>query len=70
MAIVALMTTTLDIHDELLAQARRYAKETGCPLRAVVEDRLRRVTEAASPRRPYGLPDLRVVTPVDAKLFE
>ena len=70
MAMVALMKTTLDIHDKLLAQAKRYAKEAGCPLRAVVKDRLRRVTEAASPRRPYRLPDMRVVIPVDAKLFE
>ena len=56
------MKTTLDIHDELLARAKRHAKETGRPLRAVVEDGLRRVIEAA-PRRRYELPDLRVGDP-------
>ena len=32
------MKTTLDIHDELLLRAKRHAKETGRPLRALVED--------------------------------
>ena len=53
------MKTTLDIHDELLARAKRHAKETGRPLRAIVEDGIRRVVEAA-PHPPYKLPDLRV----------
>ena len=53
------MKTTLDIHDELLARAKRHAKETGRPLRTVVEDGLRQVIEAPAPRR-YELPDLRV----------
>ena len=35
------MKTTLDIHDELLARAKRHARATGRPLRAVVEDGLR-----------------------------
>lgn len=56
------MKTTLDIHDELLARAKRHAKETGRPLRAVVEDGLRRVVEAAPPN-PYKLPDLRMGDP-------
>lgn len=51
--------TTLDTHDELLARAKRYAKETGRPLRAVVEDGLRHVIEAPA-HRGYELPDLRV----------
>ena len=59
MARVATVKTTLDIHDELLTRAKRHAKETGRPLRAVVEDGLRRVLVTASPR-PYKLPDLRV----------
>ena len=56
---MATMKTTLDIHDELLTRAKRHAKETGRPLRAVVEDGLRRVLVTASPRQ-YKLPDLRV----------
>ena len=53
------MKMTLDIHDELLERAKRHARETGRPLRAVVEDGIRRVVEAALPRG-YELPDLRV----------
>ena len=53
------MKTTLDIHDELLARARRHAGETGRPLRALVEDGLRRVLAAS----PYRMPDLRVGDP-------
>lgn len=52
------MKTTLDIHDELLARAKQHAKEAGRPLRAVVEDGLRQVIDAA-PHRCYELPDLR-----------
>ena len=56
------MKMTVDVHTELLARAKRHAKETGQPLRAVVEDGLRRVLDAPSPRR-YALPDLRVGDP-------
>ena len=52
------MKTTLDIHDELLARAKRHAKKTGRPLRAVVEDGLRQVLAAPSSRNRYRLPDL------------
>lgn len=58
-----LMKTTLDIHDDLLARAKRHAKETGRPLRAVVEDGLRRVIGAATSRHRCELPDLRVGDP-------
>ena len=57
------MKTTLDIHDDLLARAKRHAKDTGRPLCAIVEDGLRRVTEAAAPRRRCELPNLRVGDP-------
>ena len=43
------MKMTVDVHAELLARAKRHAKETGQPLRAVVEDGLRRVLDAPSP---------------------
>lgn len=57
------MKTTLEIHDELLARAKRHAKATGRPLRAVVEDGLRRVLEPGNRRRKYKLPDLRAGDP-------
>ena len=56
------MKTTLDIHDELLARAKRHARTTGRTLRAVVEEGLRLVLSAPS-APPYKLPDLRVGDP-------
>ncbi len=58
------MKTTLDIHDELLARAKRHARETGRPLRAVVEEGLRNVLSSSPPRPKYTLPDLRVGDPL------
>ena len=55
--------TTLDIHDELLARAKRHARETGRPLRALVEDGLRRVLPSARTRTRYRLADLRAGDP-------
>lgn len=52
------MKTTIDIHDELLVRAKRYAKDSGCSLRSVVEDGLRRVLSAVPTEREYQLPDL------------
>ena len=54
------MKTTVDIHDELLARAKRHAKETGRPLRVLVEDGLRHALASAAEKRPYRLPDCRV----------
>lgn len=54
---MGVMKTTLDIQDELLARAKRHARQTGRPLRAVVEEGLRRTLEAAAPVEPYVLPD-------------
>ena len=57
---MALMKTTLNIHDELLVRAKRHAKATGKPLRAVVEDGLRLALSASSSdQSQYKLPDLR-----------
>ena len=64
------MKTTLDIHDELLARAKCHARETGRPLRAVVEDGLRRVLSPSTPRRRYKLSDLRVGEPGAADPLE
>lgn len=57
------MKTTVDIHDELLIRAKRHAKETGRPLRALVEDGLRRALAAAPEQESYRLPDMRVGDP-------
>ena len=57
------MKTTLDIHDQLLSRAKHHAKSTGRPLRAVVEDGLRRVLSDVPRSRAYVLPDLRVGDP-------
>jgi hypothetical protein len=51
------MKTTIEIRDDLLARAKRFAKRTGRPLRAVVEDGLRRVLADASKAPAYELPD-------------
>ena len=64
------MKTTLDIHDELLARAKRHARETGRPLRAVVEEGLRRVLQPHPPRPRYSLPDLRCGDPETADPLE
>ena len=57
------MKTTLDIHDELLNRAKRQAKRTGRPLRALVEDGLRQVLSSEAGRERYRLPDLSVGKP-------
>lgn len=64
------MKTTIDIADALLVRAKRHARRAGVPLRAVVEEGLRRVlaTEEAPP--PYQLPDLSVGEPGGANPLE
>ena len=57
------MKTTIDIHDELLTRAKRYARKTGRSLRAVVEDGLRRTLSAADTHHRYVLPDHSVGQP-------
>ena len=64
------MKTTVDIHDELLVRAKRHARETGRPLRAVVEDGLRRVLSPSHARHSYTLPDLRAGNPCDPNPLE
>ena len=64
------MKTTIDIHDELLARAKRHTADTGRPLRALVEDGLRRVLSSTSAGRRYKLPDLRVGDPRAADPLE
>ena len=59
------MKTTIDVHDELLARAKRYARETGGTLRSLVEEGLRNILSAAASSEPYRLPDLSVGDPTD-----
>jgi Arc/MetJ family transcription regulator len=54
------MKTTIDIADALLARAKRHANKLGKPLRALVEEGLRRVLEADASRVGYQLPDRSV----------
>ena len=51
------MKTTLDIQDDLLARAKRHARQTGRPLRAVVEEGLRTELSRESRRTRFKLQD-------------
>jgi hypothetical protein len=57
------MKTTIEIADALLARAKRHARKTGKPLRALVEEGLRRVLEEHPARTAYRLPDCSVGNP-------
>ena len=52
------MKTTIEIHDDLLARAEQYARKTGRPLYAIVEEGLRQVLPTPPSSSPYRLPDL------------
>ena len=54
------MKTTIDIADALLARAKRHARRLGKPVRALVEEGLRRVLESEPERSGYELPDRSV----------
>ncbi|MDE2784668.1 MAG: DUF2191 domain-containing protein [Gemmatimonadota bacterium] len=64
------MKTTIDIHDDLLVRAKRHARETGVPLRAVVEEGLRLALSAPERAEGYRLPDLSVGDPNAADPLE
>ena len=64
------MKITIDIHDELLARAKHHARETGQPLRAVVENGLRNVLTSQTCQHSYSLPDLRAGDPDAADPLE
>lgn len=57
------MKTTLEIQDALLERAKRLARKTHRPLRAVVEEGLRRVLAESQPVGRYRLPDRSVGDP-------
>ncbi len=50
------MKTTVEISDALLERAKRHARAAGKPLRALIEEGLRRVLEAESEPARYRLP--------------
>ena len=55
------MKTTIDVDDTLLARAKRHARTVGKPLRALVEEGLRRVlTDSDAGIPTYRLPDRSV----------
>jgi hypothetical protein len=54
------MKTTVEISDALLARAKRHARKIGRPLRALVEEGLRRVLQDESEPTRYRLPDRSV----------
>jgi hypothetical protein len=56
------MKTTIEISDALLARAKRLSRALGKPLRALVEEGLRRVLEHEPPRSRYRLKDHSVGT--------
>jgi hypothetical protein len=55
--------STFDINDALLSRAKRHARKTGKPLRALVEEGLRRVLDEAPKQVGYQLPDCAVGQP-------
>lgn len=56
--------TTLDLSDDLLLRAKRYARRTGQPLRALVEEGLRLALKAqAEPVPKFRLADRSVGDP-------
>lgn len=60
MANISCVKTTLDLSDDLLVRAKRLARKTGRPLRAVVEEGLRLALGAAVRSDRYTLPDCSV----------
>jgi hypothetical protein len=56
------MKTTVDISDALLERAKRLARRTGRPLRALIEEGLRQVL-AGEPARKFRLKDRAVGNP-------
>ena len=57
------MKTTIDIADALLERAKKHARKTGRPLRAVIEEGLRRVLDDRPSGGKYRLPDRSVGNP-------
>ena len=54
------MKTTIEIQDRLLERAKRFARRSRQPLRAVVEEGLRRVLDDDTPPQRFRLEDASV----------
>lgn len=54
------MKTTVEIADALLERARKHAAHTGQPVRALIEEGLRKVLDTEPGGKAYRLPDLSV----------
>lgn len=54
------MKTTIDIRDDLAAQAKELAQREGTTLRAIIEQALRMKLEQADTSTPFSLPDRSV----------
>lgn len=57
------MKTTVEIQTALLQRAKRHARRMGVPLRALIEEGLRRVLSEETDVEPYRLPDRSVGEP-------
>lgn len=57
------MKTTIEIQDHLLERAKRFAQRSHLPLRAVVEEGLRRVLAEERPPERFELVDASVGDP-------
>ena len=57
------MKTTIDIKDDLLMRAKKLAKRSGKPLRAIVEESLMQTLTRVQARQAYKLPDLSAGDP-------
>jgi hypothetical protein len=63
--------TTLEIQDALLLRAKRLAKRSGKPLRALVEEGLQLVlARPVQPSKSYELPDRSVGEPTAVNPLE
>lgn len=64
------MKTTVEISDALLTRAKRHARKSGKPLRALIEDGLRCVLQDDAEPLAYRLPDRSVGEPGAANPLE
>ena len=60
MGAMGALKTTIEIDDELLRRAKQLGRETGRPLRAVVEEGLRSILISNTRRQRFQLPDFSV----------
>ena len=54
------MKTTVELPDTLLERAKRHARKTGRPLRALIEEGVRRVLDEPAGTSRFRLPDRSV----------